>query len=98
MIEQKSFIRSFRWFWKREKERKIISHSQSIMPQESLPTSNDNDTIKIKSRFNSSTRTTSITSSGDNNTLEIYDHYRNRKLLTEQEIEEDEDLYSSPTF
>ncbi|CAF2027361.1 unnamed protein product [Rotaria magnacalcarata] len=98
MIEQKSFIRSFRWFWKREKERKIISHSQSIMPQESLPTSNDNDTIKIKNRFNSSTRTTSITSSGDNNTLEIYDHYRNRKLLTEQEIEEDEDLYSSPTF
>ncbi|CAF4591559.1 unnamed protein product [Rotaria socialis] len=98
MIEQKSFIRSFRWFWKREKERKITSYSQSIMPQESLPISNDNDTIKIKNRCNSSTRTTSVASSGDNNTLEIYDHYRNRKLLTEQEIEEDEDLYSSPTF
>lgn len=98
MIERKPFIQSCREFWRREKQRNIIFHSQSIIQQESLPMSSDNGTTKRKNRFNSSIYTTSTTSGGDNNVLEIYDHYRHRKLLTEKEIDEYDYLYNLSKF
>ncbi|CAF0748159.1 unnamed protein product [Rotaria sordida] len=97
MIKRKSFLRCC-CFWKNQNQIKTTMISQSIILQESLPTSNDNGNIKIKSIHNSSIHTSSTISGGDTNTHDIFDHYRHHKLPTEKETNEDEHIDSLPTL
>ncbi|CAF2506156.1 unnamed protein product [Rotaria sp. Silwood2] len=95
MTERKSFLH-YCCFWKNKNQIKTATNSQSIILQESLPISNDNDNIKIKNIYNSSIHTSSTTSGGDANIHDTFDHCRIKKLPTQKAIYEDEHIYSSP--
>jgi hypothetical protein len=78
----------------------MIVKLQSLnnIPQQSIPMSNDDNDIKIKTIYNSSFYTSSSLSDGDNNLPEIFNHYQKNRLPTEKEEDPEEDIYSLPTF
>ncbi|CAF3365666.1 unnamed protein product [Rotaria sp. Silwood1] len=97
MIERKAFF-YYCCFWKHKNQIKTATNSQCMILQESLPTINDNDNIRIKNIYNLSMHTSSTTSGGDTNIHDTFDHYRIKKLHREKETNENEHIYSSPTL
>ncbi|CAF1140369.1 unnamed protein product [Adineta steineri] len=87
MLEKKSFRKCF-CFWRYKKPTNTATKSPNVIPQESLPTSNDDNDAKNKNIYNSSIYTSSTTSDIDNT----------KKLPTEKEDNDQEHIYSSPTF
>ena len=94
MLERKSF-RKCCCFWRYENPMIIKLRSSNVIPQQSIPTTNDDNDTKIKTIRNSSIYTSSSTSDGENNLPEVFDHYRKKKLSTKKE---EEHIYSLPTF
>ncbi len=97
MLERKSF-RKCCCFWKYKNPMIVKLQSLNNIPQQSIPMSNDDNDIKIKTIYNSSFYTSSSLSDGDNNLPEIFNHYQKNRLPTEKEEDPEEDIYSLPTF
>ncbi|UJR27747.1 hypothetical protein I4U23_009022 [Adineta vaga] len=97
MLERKSF-RKCCCFWRYKNSNQVNGNSSDAVLQQSIPTPNDDNETKIKPIYNSSMYTSSsATTPSDayHNLRDVFNLYQKKKLTGDNE---DEHVYSLPTF